>query len=136
MKLICSFVLLRHLFWFMRQLIRISWTCGTRNELCKFRQKIKWIGLENCRINNMTLKRRLRSTYSWSNPWFQIQKVDKTYPVKAQLKLKLPSLITNIIGLPLIGLEIKNDLKICSNLNWNRSLSLFVIISRTYYFCR
>ena len=30
--------MLRHLFWFMQQLIRISWTCGTRNELCKFRQ--------------------------------------------------------------------------------------------------
>ena len=65
MKLICSFVLLRHLFWFTRQLIRISWTCGTRNELCKFRQKIKWIGLENRRINTMRLKRHLRSTYSW-----------------------------------------------------------------------
>ena len=56
--------MLRHLFWLTRQLIRISWTCGTGNELCKFRQKIKWIGLENCRINNMRLKCRLRSTFS------------------------------------------------------------------------
>ena len=55
--------MLRHLFWFTRQLIRISWTCGTRNELCKFRQKIKWIGLENCRINNIWLKRLLCSIY-------------------------------------------------------------------------
>ena len=56
--------MLRHLFWFTRQSRRISWTCGIGNKQCKFRQKIKWIGLENCSIRKMRLKRRLRSTYS------------------------------------------------------------------------
>ena len=58
-------VLLERLFWFTWQHRRISWTCGTGNKQCKFRQNIKWIGLENCRINNMRLKCRLHSTYSW-----------------------------------------------------------------------
>ena len=57
--------LLESLFWFTWQRSRISWTCGTGNKQCKFRQNIKWIGLENCRINNMRLKCLLRSTYSW-----------------------------------------------------------------------
>ena len=56
---------LERLFWFTWQLSRISWTSGIGNKQCKFRQNIKWIGLENCRINNMTLKCLLRSTYSW-----------------------------------------------------------------------
>ena len=43
---------MRHLFWFMRQLSRISWTCGTGNEQSKFRQDIKWFGLRKCSNNN------------------------------------------------------------------------------------
>ena len=31
--------MLRHLFWFMRQSRRISWTCGVWNKQCKFRQR-------------------------------------------------------------------------------------------------
>ena len=48
--------LLSHLFWFMGQHIRISWTCGTGNKRCKFRQNIKLFGLKNCSIDNMRLK--------------------------------------------------------------------------------
>ena len=40
--------------------------------LCKFRQKIKWIGLENCRINNMRLKCLLCCTYLWSEFSWQL----------------------------------------------------------------
>ena len=73
MKQIFFKVLLECLFWFTRQRWRISWTCGTGHKQCKFRQKIKWIGLENCRINNMRLKRRLRNTYSCPEPFFHDQ---------------------------------------------------------------
>ena len=62
--------LLERLFWFTWQRSRISWTCGTGNKQCKFRQNIKWIGLENCRINNMRLKCLLRSTYSCFHPCY------------------------------------------------------------------
>ena len=62
-------VLLERLFWFTQQRRRISWTCGIGNKQCKFRQKIKWIGLENCSIRKMRQKRRLRSTYSWSRTY-------------------------------------------------------------------
>ena len=62
-KMIFSFGLLRHLFWFTRQLSRISWTCDTGNEQCKFRQNIKWFGLKKFSIRKMRLKCRLRSSY-------------------------------------------------------------------------
>ena len=61
-------VLLERLFWFTRKHRRISWTFGTGSKQCKSRHNIKWIGLENCRINNMRLKCCLRSTYSWVSP--------------------------------------------------------------------
>ena len=62
---IFSFVLLRHLFWFTWQLSRISWTCDTGNEQCKFRQNIKWFSLKNCSIRKMRLKRRLVLVFSF-----------------------------------------------------------------------
>ena len=80
--------MLRHLFWFTRQLIRISWTCGTGNELCKFRQKIKWVGLENCRINNIRLKCRLRSTYSCKVTIYE-SKTRKGYSLEIKDKERL-----------------------------------------------
>ena len=44
-----------------------KWKC-TGNKQCKLRKNIKWIVLENCKINNMRLKCLLRSTYSWIWP--------------------------------------------------------------------
>ena len=38
--------LLEYLFWFTWQHSRISLTCGTGNDQCKFRQNIKWFGLK------------------------------------------------------------------------------------------
>ena len=64
------FFLLRHLFLVTQQHRRISWTCGTGNEQCKFRQNIKWFGLKNCSINKMTLKCLLHPLLSVVLTWF------------------------------------------------------------------
>ena len=44
------------------------------NKQCKFRQNIKWIGLENCRINNMRLKCLLCCIYLCLQLWISTQK--------------------------------------------------------------